>query len=234
MASTVEGDVGHDELAVLKLLALEGGLDGEIKTSCRDLADRLDASNQTASRRLRRLESADYLERETVSDGQWVGVTESGERTLRAEYEDYRRIFETGVAVQLTGAVTDGMGEGRHYITLPGYMEQFVEKLGYEPYPGTLNVELTDDSVRRRSGLASLESVRIEGWEDENRTYGPANCYQATVAAGGESYDDAHVIVPERTHHDENQVELIAPDKLRERLGLDDGDRIEIRAGDRR
>jgi riboflavin kinase len=232
MATTAESAVGHDELAVLKLLALDGALAGEVKTSCRDLADRLDASNQTASRRLRRLESAGYLQRETVSDGQWIAVTESGERALRSEYEDYRRVFEDGVGVELTGNVTTGMGEGRHYITLEGYMEQFVEKLGYEPFPGTLNVDLTEASIRRRSALSSQEAVHIDGWEDEERTYGPAYCYPATVAAGDASYEGAHVIVPERTHHDEDQVELIAPDKLRDELDLDDEGRVHVRTGD--
>jgi riboflavin kinase len=231
MSTTAESAVGHDELAVLKLLALDGALDGEVKTSCRDLAERLDASNQTASRRLRRLESADLLDRETVSDGQWIAVTPAGERALRDEYEDYRRIFEGGVVVELDGRVTAGMGEGRHYITLSGYMEQFVEKLGYEPFPGTLNVDLDEDAVRERSALASLDSVRIEGWEDEERTYGPADCFPATVEAGGGSYEGAHVIVPERTHHDADQVELIAPDRLRDELALEDDDGVTIRVG---
>jgi len=172
-----ESAVGHDELAVLKLLALEGGLEGDVKISCSHLAERLDASNQTASRRLQRLESADLLERDTVSDGQWVAITETGERALHAEYEDYRRIFETDSQIGLEGTVTSGMGEGRHYISLSGYQRQFEERLGYEPFPGTLNVDLREDSVRRRSAMASLEPVPIDGWESDERTYGPAVCY---------------------------------------------------------
>ncbi len=228
MASTASSTVGHDELAVLKLLALDGGLEGQIKTSCSDLAERLGASNQTASRRLRRLEEAGYIERETVSDGQWITISEAGERALREEYEDYRRIFEAPATVDLAGTVTDGMGEGRHYITLSGYMEQFRSKLGYEPFPGTLNVDLVPESVRRRSALSALSSVPIEGWEDDQRTYGPAVCHPATVAADGEEYEGAHVIVPERTHHDEDQIEVIAPDRLRDELDLEDGDRVDI------
>ena len=221
--------VGHDELAVLKFLALDGGLDGEVKTSCSGLADRLDASNQTASRRLQRLEDEGLVERDTVSDGQWIAITDAGERALRGEYEDYRRIFESDSGVELDGTVTGGMGEGRHYISLPGYMEQFVERLEYEPFAGTLNVDLTDASVRRRSAMASLDPVPIDGWEDEERTYGPAVCYPATVeTASGETYDECHVVAPERTHHDEDQIEIIAPEKLRETLGLEDGDHISV------
>ncbi len=232
MNATAAAAVGPDELAVLKLLALDGGLAGDVKTSCSELASRLDASNQTASRRLQRLEGADLIDRDTVSDGQWVAITESGERSLRSEYEAYRRIFERDPELELEGVVTSGMGEGRHYISLPGYQEQFAEKLGYEPFPGTLNVDLESESVRRRSAESGLDPVPIEGWEDDERTYGPAVCRPARVeTAGGEAYEGAHTIAPERTHHDDDQLELIAPAKLREELDLADGDRLTIRVG---
>ncbi|WP_135534854.1 MULTISPECIES: DUF120 domain-containing protein [Halostella] len=229
MSDAASAAVGHDELAVLKLLALDGGLAGEVKTSCSGLADRLDASNQTASRRLQRLEDENYVERDTVSDGQWVAITDAGQRALRGEYEEYRRIFEADAGVELAGTVTGGMGEGRHYISLPGYMEQFVDRLGYEPFAGTLNVDLTEASVRRRSAMASLDPIPIEGWEDEERTYGPAICYPAAIeTTDGTRYEECHIITPERTHHDEDQIELIAPIKLRDELGLDDDDHLTI------
>ena len=231
MAKSTAADAGYDEIATLRLVASEGGLVGPAKVSCAGLADRLDTSNQTASRRLQRLEEASLIERDVVSDGQWVTVTDDGESVLRREYERYRSLFESDRTVTLTGTVTGGMGEGRHYITLPGYAEQFVERLGYEPFPGTLNVELDEESVRSRAGMASLDPVPIDGWEDEERTFGPAECYPARLVNGDRVYDGAHTIAPERTHHDEDQLEIIAPDKLREELGVDDGDHITVHVG---
>ncbi len=239
MSGITASSAGHAELATLKALALSGGLDGDQKVSCSALAERLDASTQTASRRLQRLEEADLVEREIVSDGQWVTVTAAGERALQREYADYRRIFERDASVELRGTITSGMGEGRHYISLPGYMRQFEDKLGYEPFLGTLNVELDEESVRERGRLSSFEPVTIEGWEDDERTYGPAYCYPAAVEAdGGETaasddgdagrFEDAHVITPERTHHGDDQLEVIAPVKLRDELGLDDGSSLTI------
>ena len=238
MAGTASRAVGNDELAALRRLALDGGFEGETKVSCSALADRLDVSSQTASRRLQGLEDAALIDRRTVSDGQWIAITDDGERALRREYEAYRRLFEDEIEVSLSGWVTGGMGEGRHYISLPGYMEQFEERLGYAPFPGTLNVDLTDESVRRRGALESFDPIQIEGWEDDERTYGPAVCYLARIevehaADERTTYDDAHVIAPERTHHDEDQLEVIAPEKLRDALGLSDGDRVTIRVGER-
>ncbi|WP_302081804.1 CTP-dependent riboflavin kinase [Salinibaculum rarum] len=219
--------LGADGLATLKELALLGALDGEEKLSCSALAERLDASTQTASRRLQQLDELDCVERDIVSDGQWVQITSGGERRLQAEYADYRRLFEQDTSVSLTGDVTSGMGEGRHYITLSGYMEQFRDLLGYEPFAGTFNIDLTEESIRRRAHLGAIDPVVIEGWEDDERTYGPAYCYPATVVAD-ERYEPAHVIAPERTHHGDDHLEVIAPDRLRDTLGLDDGDEVTV------
>ncbi len=221
--------VGPAELVTLKLLALEGAAAGPATVTCAALADRLDASTQTASRRLQRLEAADLLEREIGGDGQRVTLTGEGRRRLRSEYADYRRIFEDDAAVTLSGAVTSGMGEGRHYISLPGYMEQFRESLGYEPFAGTLNLELDDESVAERARMDAMEPVTIDGWEDDDRTYGPAYCWPATVEApDGARHERAHAIAPERTHHGDDQLELIAPVKLRDELAIDDGDGLEV------
>ncbi|MFC7233481.1 DUF120 domain-containing protein [Saliphagus sp. GCM10025308] len=221
-------DMGPGEFTVLKLLALDGALRGEIKVSCSGLAKDLDASSQTASRRLQRLEEEGFVERETTSDGQWVAITERGGRVLQTEYEEYQQIFDES-PVTLVGTATSGMNEGKHYISLPGYARQFRNRLGYEPFPGTLNVDLTQESQRRRSILSSLDPVQIDGWEDEERTYGPAACHPVAIeTAGGATYENAHAIVPKRTHHDDNQLEVIAPVKLRDDLEVDDGDSLTI------
>ena len=220
--------LGGDELQTLKRLALSGGLEGDEKLSCASLADRLGVSSQTASRRLQRLDEGGYVDREIVTDGQWVQLTGDGERRLRAEYTDYQHVFEEERDVTLTGVVTSGMGEGRHYISLPGYMRQFREKLGYEPFAGTLNVDLTDRSVRTRQQLNAVDPTTIEGWEDDDRTYGPAYCYAASVSTDEDTCEQVHVITPERTHHGDDHLEIIAPERLRDTLVLEDGDEVSV------
>jgi len=77
--------------------------------------------------------------------------------------------------------------------------------------------------------MAGIEAVPIDAWEDEDRTYGAASCYGVTLVAGDERYEEVHAIVPDRTHHDDDQLELIAPERLRDALDLDDGDTVEVR-----
>ena len=50
----------------------------------------------------------------------------------------------------------------------------------------------------------------------------------ATRCVDGTSYEQAHVISPERTHHDDDHLEIIAPDELRETLGLADGTEVTV------
>ncbi len=228
MSESAVSTLGHDELLALKFVALDGGLSGSVQVSCASLGDRLDASNQTASRRLQRLEGGGYIDREIVTDGQWITITDAGERALRSEYADYRRLFEAETGLTLTGSVTTGMGEGRHYISLSGYQQQFESRLGYTPFPGTLNIELDDASVRARGELSKQAAVAIDSWEDDERTFGAATCYPARVEADDNGVEAAHIIVPDRTHHDEAKLELIAPVKLRDELALADGESVSI------
>jgi len=228
MSESAASTLAVNELQALKAVALEGGLSGPVKVSCSSLGGQLETSTQTASRRLQELEASGLLDREIVSDGQWISVTDDGERVLRAEYADYRQLFETDTGLTLSGTVTTGMGEGKHYISLPGYERQFDSKLGYVPFPGTLNLELDDQSVRARGELAAQASVPIDSWEDGDRTFGAATCYPGRMTADGDAYEPVHVIVPDRTHHDEGNIEVIAPEKLREELALDDGDTVSV------
>ena len=228
MSESAVSSLGHDELQALKAVALDGGLSGPVKVSCASLAERLAASNQTASRRLQQLESGELVDRDIVSDGQWVSITEAGEGVLRSEYADYRQLFEDQRGLTLTGTITTGMGEGRHYISLSGYQSQFESRLGYTPFPGTLNVDLDEASVRARPQLSTQPSVPIDSWEDGDRTFGAATCYPARLEADGRQYQPAHVIIPDRTHHDDENLELIAPDKLRDELDLTDNDTLAI------
>lgn len=131
------------------------------------------------------------------------------------------------VAFLLTGTVTSGFGKGKEFLSLEGYARQFDELLGYEPYPGTLNLDV---SRSIRSDLEALDSIAVEGWEDGDRSFGAVDCYPASVPERSERIT-LHLIVPRRTDHDHSTAELVSPTRLRERLDLSDGDTLEIRVG---
>lgn len=126
----------------------------------------------------------------------------------------------------ITGTVTTGLGEGAAFVMLQGYREQFREQLGYDPYPGTLNVETDDDAA---GVFDSVAPIRIDGWCDGDTSYGPVDCYPVTVRTDdGQRYDVCHAVVPHRSDHDTSTVELIAPENLRDLLGLSDGSTLRV------
>jgi len=120
--------------------------------------------------------------------------------------------------VRLRGKVASGLGEGRYYISREGYRRQFSEKLGFDPSPGTLNLKLDEPFT-----IEDSDSIEIEGFSDEGRSFGGCRCLPAEV--GGVR---GAVVRPERTGYPPDLLELIAPVNLREALSLSDGDEVDV------
>jgi riboflavin kinase len=214
--------VEAEDLQCLKAIALMGGCRGMVGISSQSLGNTLSMSPQTASRRLISLESQGLIARTVKPDGQYIMVTKEGEEDLRREYADYFRIFEdlAGRYV-MEGVVIDGLGEGRYYVGMPGYQEQFETKLGFSPFHGTLNLQLTPESVQVRRRLDALAWVDIEGFVADKRTFGAARCLPCSI----EGHPCA-IIVPGRTHYPDNVIELISPVEIRNVMGIKTGDQL--------
>jgi riboflavin kinase len=101
---------------------------------------------------------------------------------------------------------------------------QIIEKLGFDPYPGTLNLKLTDSSdIYFRDVLSHRAGILIKGFSDGKRTYGSVKAFKAKVRG-----IDAAVLLIERTHYGRDILEVIAPVNLRQALNLKDGDRVSV------
>ena len=213
-----------EDLQCLKEIALKGGLKGPVWVSSQSLGSALGMSPQTASRRLQSLERQHHLSRSVNPDGQYVTVTRSGEEILRHEYADYCRVFVNGRdEFILQGVVISGIGEGRYYMSLAPYVQQFSEKIGFAPYPGTLNIRLDPSSLQVRKRLDQLEWVQIQGFTAEGRTFGNARCLPCRIEG-----IPCGIVIPGRTHYPDDVLELIAPVSLREALRVDDMDEVKV------
>lgn len=206
------------EVETLKRLALMGANKEQVSLSSSIFAASLGMSPQTAARRLSAMEDEGYITRVVTPEGQKVRITEKGLVCLKSEYRDYCKVFEEGNSTVLKGKVTTGLGEGQYYISLEGYRQQFNEKLGFDPYPGTLNIRLTEPFTP-----AEHEAVKIEGFKDENRTFGGCKCYPINIKGVRGA-----IIRPDRTSYPLNLIEIIAPVNLRKTLGFADGDNVEV------
>jgi riboflavin kinase len=221
--------VDPGELHSLKAIALMGGCRGPVWISSQSLGETLALSPQTASRRLKALEARRLLDRAIRPDGQYVTITAEGEEVLRREYAEYLRIFGEGAGgYTLTGSVIGGLGEGRYYMSLEPYRAQFRTILGFEPFPGTLNLRLSTASRDMKKKVDAMEWTRIRGFVQENRTFGEARVLPCRIRE-----IPCAIIVPGRTHYPDDVIEVISPRELRKELNLSDGDLVTVEvAGD--
>ncbi|MCW3979697.1 MAG: DUF120 domain-containing protein [Candidatus Bathyarchaeota archaeon] len=225
MTDADEGLKPHLWFTLYELSRL-GALDRPVRVSTTELSAGLGFSQQSASRHLKFLERMGLVNRRIRPDGSLIRVTGDGRRALEEVYFALRGRLEGPEegALVMEGAVFSGMYQGGYYISQEGYGRQIVEKLGFEPYPGTLNLRLGEGELEARRRLDSLTGVHIEGFRGEDRAFGAARCYPVLV--NGEV--EGAVIVAERTSYDLSVMEVIAPVNLRERFGLEDGDAVRV------
>jgi riboflavin kinase len=213
-----------EDLQCLKTIALRGGCKGPIFVSSQSIGEILAISPQTASRRLKGLEMQGFITRTIAADGQHVTLTGTGEEELRKEYQEYSRIFsEHNKGFVLNGTVVSGIGEGKYYMSLEPYRQQFNTHLGFEPYPGTLNIRLSSSSLPVRRKIDALNWIRIKGFSTDGRTFGDAKCLPCrigTISCG--------IVMPGRTHYPADIIEVIAPMALRRKLGVEDSDTVTV------
>jgi riboflavin kinase len=219
-------EIKGTSLHTLISLASLGAYSKAMETTTTLLGKKLGISQQTASRRLRDLEKGGLVTRERTLKGQSIRISKEGLEVLQSIYGELRNLFEGELAtINIEGIVFSGTRDGAYYVTREGYRKQFLQKVGFDPYPGTLNLRLrTSSDIQARRILDMYPGIVIEGFEDGQRTFGPVRSFKCTINGQMEGA----VLLIKRTHHAENVMEIISPVYLREKLKLKDGDRITI------
>jgi riboflavin kinase len=212
---------------MLLKLAEMGAYHRTIKVSTQYLAEKTGISQQTASRQLIELDNLGWIKRSVSPEGCLIKLTEAGQLQLKDVYGKLKIIVEAAIplSVTLEGEVFSGLGEGAYYIKQDGYRKQFIEKLGFDPYPGTLNVKLTADyDIKTRQELESYPAIEMEGFKNESRSFGPVKCYPALI----NNKAKGAWIFAFRTHYDSSVMEIIAPQYLRNQLKIEDGQQVKV------
>jgi len=116
----------------------------------------------------------------------------------------------------MRGKILSGLGQAQYFLTREGYSRQFLELLGFVPFPGTLNVLLESPFPTQR------QAIEIEGFSMEGKSFGECKCYRIKING-----IEAAVVRPVKSRYPPELIEIIAPIKLRA-LGLKDGDPVEV------
>jgi riboflavin kinase len=216
-------------LFTLLKLAEMGAHRRTAKISTEYLARKLSLSQQTASRYLIELDGKGWIKRTMTPDGCLIRITEAGVKELQKLYSNLRFLMEAAYppSIMLEGVVFTGLGEGAYYTSKEQYRKQFIEKLGFDPYPGTLNLKLTAEyDIKTRGELEAYPAVEIEGFKSEDRSFGVVRCYPAII----DNKVKGAIITALRSHYDASVVEIIAPVNLRKHLKLKDGHKVKVEA----
>jgi HAD superfamily hydrolase (TIGR01509 family) len=126
----------------------------------------------------------------------------------------------------IDGRVVTGVGQGAGFTQLDWAVEQFVAECGIDPYPGTLNVVVTDErDVATWSAIRDRQGIRLRAAE-------PNACDSRLFPVRIGDRFPAAVVLPEVPGYPEDQIEIIAALPLRQHLAVADGDRVEISGQD--
>jgi riboflavin kinase len=121
--------------------------------------------------------------------------------------------------ITLKGKIFSGGGTGSFFVNLPWARKQFREKLGFNPYPGTLNLQLPPetDVKELRNATKGIKIRSPEGFHE-------GRCFKALIM---EKLWGA-VVMPDVPEYPHDLLEILAPFNLRETLGLKDGMEIKV------
>ncbi len=211
---------------IVELLA-EGAKDKPVPLTTVELAKKLGKSQQLASKHLDEMEREGLVERIRSRGKTYVKLTKKGISSASELYASLQAAFGVGEQLlEISGTIFSGLGEAAYYTSMNGYKKQFVSKLGFEPFPGTLNLRLSTPLDRKlKRDLASSKGIHIEGFNDGTRTFGGAECFRAML----NEKTHCMVLVLERTIYDDSVLEIIAPENIRKALNLKDGNRVHVR-----
>lgn len=125
------------------------------------------------------------------------------------------------MTAKLTGRVVTGLGQGAQLTQLEWARAQFVDKLGIDPFPGTLNMMVDASDASAWQQWKAAPGVEIV---PPNADWCNARAYPIRVAGRV----NGAIILPEVAGYSPTQIEIIANVSLRETLQLNDGDALAL------
>lgn len=214
-------------ILTLSYLLSKGAKHNYVTITTSALGKSIKKSQQSASKHLLELEENQFIERIVSGRNTSVKITDKGfSEMVKLSTVLQKSLNSFPSHVEIKGTLVSGMGEGAYYMGLKGYTKQFKSKIGYVPFPGTLNVRI-DQKIHQEAikQFETLNGIKIKSFSDGKRTYGWVKCFPAKL----NNSVNCDLILLERTHHDNSVVELISKTCLRKTAKLKDDAKISIK-----
>tara|TARA_B100000929_G_scaffold271353_1_gene242190 strand:- start:311 stop:988 length:678 start_codon:yes stop_codon:yes gene_type:complete len=220
-------DLKIQHILTLAQLLSNGARYNYVHITTASLGKSIKKSQQAASKHILELENGGFIHRSISGRQLSVKITQKGYSELVKLHSVLGYSLDSSpTKMEFDGSVVSGLGEGSYYMSLKGYTKQFKAKIGYIPFPGTLNIRLNqsqDSQIIQQ--LDGLDHITIEPFSDGKRTYGWVKCFHVVL----NNSIKCELIRLERTHHDNSIIELISKSNLRKTARLKTGSKVTVK-----
>ena len=127
---------------------------------------------------------------------------------------------------RITGSVFTDLGQASRFMALEWVQELFWQCLGYRPFPATLNLRpaTQDDSLTWQRVQRELVGIALSPAADGHCA---AKLYRVEIEASATSARvTGAVVLPDVKDYPSDKIEVVAPLRLKDHLGVKDGDRL--------
>ena len=128
----------------------------------------------------------------------------------------------------MTGIIFSDLGQAASFMALEWVQTALQQRLGFLPFPATLNVHPKDGAdaqvwCRMRGNSAGRPRGR-----DHPRVFLARRGAVAVGVAGSAApqTNPGAILLPEVKNYPDDKIEIVAPVRLKEHLGVQDGDQL--------
>jgi len=123
--------------------------------------------------------------------------------------------------IRLRGIVTCGINQSTFFTEIPWVREQFAEKLGITPHPGTFNITVVAGDKGKLNQIREAKGIEIV---PEDKNFCAANSFPVLI----NHQIKGAVVIPQVADYPEAKLEVISAENIKESLALKDGDQVEV------
>ena len=123
-----------------------------------------------------------------------------------------------GTSKVIGGTIVKGLGEGAFFMSMDYYKKEIKDKLGFDAYPGTLNIRINKNQLN-----ILTNPIKIEGFENVGKKFGGVRCFKSKI-----KNVEGAIIIPDINKHKKNIIEFISKKHIKSELNIKNGDKIII------
>ena len=128
----------------------------------------------------------------------------------------------------MTGIIYSDLGQASSFMALEWVQDLLNQRLGYHPFPATLNVRPKDSSDAQVWRRVQSDHAGTPLTQAADGHCG-AKLYRVEIYAGEDAAKlTGAVLLPEVSDYPIDKIEIVAPVRLKEHFNLTDGDQLTL------